>query len=339
MWRAGPALVVLAVVAGAAGCGSGRDPVDAVGPPSLVKSVPPTQPVTTAPPSTEPPAASPAASPVAEVAWPTVFNSWTGGGELPTDCDYNWETEVPSEPSVGTGSGDLLIGDDTQICLTGFDPAAPITLTVERPDGSVRSAVVQVTEEATLAPEDLLGPELPAEIGLAEEGGYLATRYGQLRPMMLAGDYTLTAEQGEVRAGTRLRLYRGALGDREAARILPADSYERAHGITSGETVEILLLDFPPSRTVPMALFRNTGTLRRHGENGQEGDGYDFAFLGHLPPVETNEQGWAYYRMVVPGTLPEPENESDPDFCVVADPNLTEPYCQPGFAGTFSLRK
>jgi hypothetical protein len=324
------ALAGVMVSSAAAGCSRGQDPPD----PGRTRI-----PDTTASPT--PGGAGPAGQPPegddgTAAGWPTVFNSWTGGGELPTDCATLWEVADPPVPYIGDGTAapvTIHIGDSRQICLTGFDAASPIELTVERPDGRTRTTTVRGGGEATVDPAALLGPELPAAIRLADLGTHLATAYAEVPPTSLAGWYAIVAEQGEVRAETRLRLRRGPLGDRDTARVMPQSDYADAYEIGVGDELDILLLDFAPNARVPLALYRNTGVA----PEGREGN-YDFRLVRPLPAVEVNGQGWAYHRIVVPDGLPDPENEHHPDFCVVAVPELTTPHCQPGFAATFSLR-
>lgn len=266
--------------------------------------------------------------------WPSVFNSWTGGGDSIPDCETFWRSQngTPSSPYVGDGSTELtmILGTDRQICLAGFDTHSDIALTIARPDGSRQAVTVVDGQDTAVGPTDLLTGELADVVVFADHGDYLGTDYAQLEPSMPAGTYTLTAEQGELSGEAVIELQLGPLGDPELRRLKPQDTYEYAHSVRVGDQLTVLLLYFPPHATVPLALYRNTGVLR-------DGDGFDFDYVRELSTVTVNDQGWAYHTITVPEALPAVGDGSDTDYCVVTVPDLLAPFCEPGVDFTFSL--
>ena len=274
--------------------------------------------------------------------WPNVFNSWTGGGDSVPDCETLWNREIPRSPYVGDGSPDhttLILGEDRQICLAGFDMHSEIALTIERPDGSRQVVTVIGGTDATVGPNDLLTRELADVVVFADQGDYLATDFGQLEPSIPVGTYALTGEQGELSAEAIIELQLGPLGDPDWSYLKPQDTHEYTDSVRAGDQLTVLLLRFPPHAAVPLSVYRNTGVFREFGTAGasESGDGFDFEYVQELSTVKVNGQGWAYHTITVPASLPAAGGDFGPGYCVVTVPNLMVPSCQPAVDFTFTL--
>lgn len=264
--------------------------------------------------------------------WPSVFNSWTGGGDSVFDCETFWRGDGrPSSPYVGDGSMELtmFLGDDKQVCLLGFDIHSDITLTIARPDGSRQVVTVVDGRHTAVKPTGLLTEELAGVLVFADHGDYLATNFAQLEPSVPTGTYTLTAEQGELSAESAIDVQPGPLGDPEWSYLKPQDTYEYAQSVRAGDQLTVLLLRFPAQADVPLAVYRKA----RDSHDITS----DYEYVQELSTVTVNGQGWAYYKITVPDSLPPAGDGIGPDYCVVTLPHLMTPTCQPGFAFAFTL--
>jgi hypothetical protein len=280
-------------------------------------------------------ARTPHGSTAAAAPWPSVFDSWTGGGDDST-CASMGLYEPPEGPYLGDGSSGpvtMPLGYEREICLAGFDKKKPITLTVQRPDGSRSSTTAVVGSDASVGPMDLLGAELPSHIVLLDQVEYVSTTYGRLEPNLAPGPYEVAAEQDAVRVQARLEVRRGKLGRRDSSRLRPVGG--DTQGARPGSRIRILLLDFAPRASVALAVYRNAG--EHTPVNPGDSDGDDFVYVRKLSSATVNAQGWAYHTITVPPGLPPVARDAMPGYCIVADTRLALPSCQPYVDATFTL--
>lgn len=256
-----------------------------------------------------------------------VFGTFVGGGDPVPDCAGEWDS-VPSTPYIGPGRGTLgtlTRGVDLQICVAGFDLAVPIELTVADPSGAQR--MLHISGGSTdVSPTDLL-IEATGAVTLRAEGGYLATRVGQIEPTTPLGQYRLIARQGDRQTEVTPTVVPYPVGDPAGGWLKPQLDLADRPDRRAGDTIRILFLGFGPNVTVPLAVYRPAG-------EAAEG-GVKFAFVQELPAARVNAEGWSHHDIVIPdGLAPMTDH---PGYCIVTTPALAPSYCQPSLDPLFTV--
>lgn len=296
-------------------------------------------------------AALKATDPVAgSTPWPTVFNSWTGGGDIPNSCsEVGGRVTVPVGPEVFFGAFDVDGGNATlhvglryEMCIFGFDPRDPITLTVSGPLGTHTTTVLSgASADASLI--DVIaagGPDAVTFQDLSFESidgpvNLVGSINVRLDEPTLPGEYILDASQGTTTATRVVRVEAGDFGDPQVRVIAPSD-FGAWFQATPGDALRAVLVGFPPNSTIPMAIYGGTERFREYGEPlAETGDGFDFEFVQELPSATVGGQGWAYYDFDVPDLPANPDVLWD--YCLVTIESLRELYCQPGNDAVFNM--
>lgn len=255
-----------------------------------------------------------------EVGYAAAFSSFIGGG-LQDSCRDFGNGNFP-EPTFGFGAelqnpdeaARLLLGYDYDICFLDFDVDQDIELTVDGPNG-VRTITIKQSFSPVGGVRSVFAPDGPTEIVVDDAFASLRER---LDDPSLPGEYRLTAVQGDTTVVRTVDLVTGEQV-RAERRMIPIDDGDW-FGARSGDPLRMVLIGFPASSEVPLAVYRLTAT-DEFDESGE------FEFVTPLDPATVGSQGWGYHDFVLP--VLDPDDATFPDYCIATIPELREPTCRP----------